>query len=496
LDAESRPAWQERTEGFRAFSAAKVDLSWPEEPVSAAHPAAVRGPAASAARSAGRLAAAAGLLLLAVAAGVALSRHPLPLTLVFAFGFGLLGTLALALARYDTAVALGIFLLAAVRIEPAPADLIFFVVIAVALVTGRFDLRRAPLTVTLLLGVFLALNMLASVELIDVGRGVRFFAITLYLAVFALWLTGYVRSAYTARVVLRAYVAAAVVSAGLAVLALFVAFPGHHVFVLGPRAQGLFKDPNVLGPFLVPAALLVLEETVAPRLLRARLVTKAALLSILTVGILFSFSRAAWLNLVVGAFIMFCVLAMRRGGGRRAVTFVVTAVSAMAVLFAALAVTSSFAFLSERARFQAYDVQRFGAQLSGIELAAKYPLGVGPGQFEEISPISAHSTYVRALSEEGVLGLLVLLALLLLTLGLAGRNAVLGRDTYGIGSAALLAAWCGLLANSVFIDTVHWRHLWLVAALIWAGAARPFAGVPLQSLSSPRSTRSESFGRR
>jgi hypothetical protein len=35
----------------------------------------------------------------------------------------------------------------------------------------------------------------------------------------------------------------------------------------------------------------------------------------------------------------------------------------------------------------------------------------------------------------------------------------------------LLAAWCGVLANSLFIDTLHWRHLWLLAALIWAGAA-------------------------
>ena len=465
--------------------------------VSAAHPAAVHGPTAFAARSAVRLAAATAALLFAIAASVALSRHPLPLTLVLAFGIGLLSMLALALARYDTAVALGIFLLAAVRIEPAPADLVLFVVIAVALVTGRFDLRRVPLVVTVLIGLFLALNMLASVELLDVGRGLTFFAITLYLAVFGLWLTGYVRSTHTARVVLGAYVAAAVVSAAVAVLALFVAFPGHDVFVRGPRAQGLFKDPNVLGPFLVPAALLLLEETVAPRLLRARLPLKLALLSILTVGILFSFSRAAWLNLVIGAFVMFCVLALRRGGGRRALTFAVATVSAAAVLFAALAVTSSFAFLSERARFQTYDVQRFGAQLSGIELAAKYPLGIGPGQFEQVSPISAHSTYVRALSEEGVLGLFVLLALLLITLGFAGRNAVLGRDTYGIGSAALLSAWCGLLANSVFIDTLHWRHLWLLAALIWAGATRPMAGERGRawSPSSSRSTRSGSSAR-
>jgi len=28
-----------------------------------------------------------------------------------------------------------------------------------------------------------------------------------------------------------------------------------------------------------------------------------------------------------------------------------------------------------------------------------------------------------------------------------------------------MAAWCGLVANSFFVDTLHWRHLWLVAAL-------------------------------
>ena len=53
---------------------------------------------------------------------------------VLGFGLGLLGSLALALARFDAAVALGVFLLAVVRVEPAPPDLIFAVVIAVAFV--------------------------------------------------------------------------------------------------------------------------------------------------------------------------------------------------------------------------------------------------------------------------------------------------------------------------------------------------------------------------
>jgi len=46
----------------------------------------------------------------------------------------------------------------------------------------------------------------------------------------------------------------------------------------------------------------------------------------------------------------------------------------------------------------------------------------------------------------------------------------MGFASLNIGSTALLAAWCGILANSVFVDTLHWRHLWLVAGLIWAAS--------------------------
>ena len=62
------------------------------------------------------------------------AASPLPLPIVLGFGVGLLGTLALALARYDAAVALGVLLLAVVRIEPAPSDLVFGVLIALAFV--------------------------------------------------------------------------------------------------------------------------------------------------------------------------------------------------------------------------------------------------------------------------------------------------------------------------------------------------------------------------
>ena len=413
----------------------------------------------------------AALVLLFLAVGVVLGRSPLPVPVVAAFGIGLLGTLALALSRYDAAVALGVLLLAVVRIEPAPSDLVFAVVIAVAFVTGRLFLERVPLSVSVLVAGFLALNLLAATVATDGARAVSYFAITLYLGVFALWFSAYFCSVRRARLVLLAYLVGAAVSAAVACVALVAPFPGASAFVDGPRAQGLFKDPNVFGPFLVPAVLILMEETVAPRLLRFRLSTKLLLLSLLTVGVVFSFSRAAWLNLAVGMLVLLVVLALRRGGGRRAMTMLVVSLVAGAALFGVVAATSSASFLTERAGLQDYDVQRFGTQATGVEIAATHPLGIGPGQFEAVSELSAHSTYVRALAEEGVVGALLIFTLMLLTLGFAARNVALGVDTYGIGSAALLAAWCGLLVNSSFVDTLHWRHLWLVAALIWAGTA-------------------------
>jgi O-antigen ligase len=437
----------------------------------AAHRLIAPRPVEAATRGLALVGGAAALVAVFLAAGVVLSRNPLPLVVVLAMGVGLLAILFLALTRFHAAVVLGVLLLAAVRLEPAPTDLVFAVVIAVAFVTARFAFDRVPLSITLLISVFLALNLLASIEVIDAARAVQFFAITLYLGIFGLWLAGYVSSVRRARLVVVAYLAAAVASAAVACLALFVPMPGGEAFIDGPRAQGLFKDPNVFGPFLVPAALVLMEEVVAPRLLRLRLVTKLLFLSVLTAGVLFSFSRAAWLNLAVGGAVLLLVLALRRGGARKAMTLLAVVLLAAAALLATVSATSTGGFLQERASFQVYDVERFGTQLSGLDLAAQYPLGIGPGQFERVSELSAHSTYVRALAEEGVLGALVLLGIMLLTLAFAARSAVLGRSTYGIGSAALLAAWCGLLANSLFIDTLHWRHLWLLAALIWAGTA-------------------------
>src|SRR6185503_179174 len=150
--------------------------------------------------------------------------------------------------------------LGVVRVEPAPSDALLAGAIAVAVATGHFDLRRAPgAMVALVLGL-LVLNLLSMTGAADLGVALRFFGITLYLATLAVWLTTYLQSADRTRRVVGAYVAGAVAFATVAAVDVLLAGEG------ATRAQGLFKDPNVFAPFLIPAALIMLEESVRPRL--------------------------------------------------------------------------------------------------------------------------------------------------------------------------------------------------------------------------------------
>jgi O-antigen ligase len=400
-----------------------------------------------------------------------LYRAPLPPALAITGGVGLVMVLALALARYHAAVALGLVLLGVQAVDPAPPDAILVVVMAVAFVTGRFRLRSAPRPVVVLLTIFAALNVMAAVQVADVQRAAVFFAITLFLALFGLWLPGYVVSWERARLVVRGYLFAAVTSACLGVLALLGTIPGHDLLTESDRSRALFQDPNVFGPFLVPAALILVEEIIRPRILSARLATKALLLGILLTGVLFSYSRGAWLNLAVGLVVLGLVISLREGL-RRALSLAAIGVCIAVAVGGVVVATGSADFVAERARPQTYDAERFSGQRAGLQPAEEYPLGAGPGQYELVAGISAHSTYARTLGEEGILGAVALLALLGYTMLIAARSAVRGRGAFGIGSAALLGAWCGLLANSAFIDTLHWRHLWLLAGLIWAAGMR------------------------
>lgn len=393
--------------------------------------------------------------------------------LAIAAGVGLSVVTAIALVNENAAVMIAAILLAIVRVEPAPTDAVFLIVIAVAAASGRLAPTRAPGPIVVFIGSYLTLNVLAATQAVQFGIAIKFSFTTFYLAALGLWLTGWLTSRARVRVIVIGYLSACAISAVLGVGALYGPLPGKSTLVYqNTRALALFKDPNVLGAFLVFGTLILAEELMRPSLLTMKTRNKALLFLLLALGVIFSYSRAAWGSLLVGLLAIAGVYALRRGGGRYALRLLGSMVFAGLVALVVLSATGQLAFLESRAHTQGYDSQRFSAQDFALHLAEKHPLGVGPGQFESYSPVSAHETYLRALAEVGVLGVAVVTALLLATLVYALRNAARGIDTYGLGSATLLATWIGLVASGFVIDTLHWRHLWIAAALIWAGAAR------------------------
>jgi hypothetical protein len=417
----------------------------------------------------------AGAVLLAVVVGLLVQRGEAVTAriggpLVFVVGIVALGVIAaVALVRPSLLVVAGFALSAAVRVEPAPVDLIFIVAFAMTVSTVARHVTVPPV-VTIALGLFVPLSIVSSVNAVDGARALRFEAISLYLILVAVWLTGVFRDPVVTRRAAKAYVVAAAVSAIVALLALQVGFPGSSVFVYsgGQRAQGLFKDPNVFGPFLVPAFALVLEDVIRPRLLGWRQRTLVVLLALLGAGVVFAFSRGGWLNLALAAATIFVAYLGRRGGARFAwrgiLALSVPAVAGLILLVA----THQTSFLRERAKGQAYDQTRFSAQQEAFSHASRHVVGYGPGQVDVTLPASTHSIYARLVYEQGWIGLALLVLILGSTLLKAFTAARRDVDLHGVGSAALLGCWLGMIGNSFVVDTFHWRHLWMVAALIWA----------------------------
>ena len=70
------------------------------------------------------------------------------------------------------------------------------------------------------------------------------------------------------------------------------------------RVRGTFKDPNVLGAYLVPALLYVLNVAIRKGVLKASLWVLAA--PILLFASLMAFSRGAWINLAVSLLAYIC----------------------------------------------------------------------------------------------------------------------------------------------------------------------------------------------
>lgn len=396
---------------------------------------------------------------------------------------------------------LGVATATMVSVEPAPCDTFFVAFVGGALWQARDTLSvhgRALFTWTGgALAIHTALTALLLLVYFNVS-GVRFAAITFYLI-----------ALFVALIVWRDmenhlnHLAAAY---ALSFVPVVTALPWGSELQIGDRFMGWFKDPNVLAAYAVPGILLCLS-ILAIRGVRAKGWQSLSLAVALAILIGITASRGAFVNLGIGIGALFILAIWYRLRAWVVATtgFVVVALATGLWLGPLLSVVDDLATreggivveespsqgaqsgsdlpaaqgqtvssspepvaLSSRPFWS--DPGRINNYVAGMRVAVGHPLGVGPANYErhaiQYAPANepfanaAHSLYFRALVETGALGLVSLLVFLGGVLRLSWPSRAESGDQFI--PLFLVSTLAGALVHSILIDTIHWRHFWLI----------------------------------
>ena len=214
----------------------------------------------------------------------------------------------------------------------------------------------------------------------------------------------------------------------------------------------------------------------------------AAKLLVLLIALFLSFSRGAMID-TVSALVMvlgltFLTTPSSRLRRRVVVIAIVGTVVVAALLLVALAIPSIREVALERATLtEDYDsgVQgRFGNQLRSIPMLLERPFGFGPFRFANSSqPIRMRSSSAP-LRSFGWAGGLAFAVFVVLTL-YAGWTCVFRQSRVRDEAIAVWAATFPQILQGVQIDTIHWRHLFLLIGCAFglsAAARRQSARAP------------------
>lgn len=360
--------------------------------------------------------------------------------------------------------------------EPAPFDLLMVMLIGLLPLAGLVTISPG-LVVQLGLWLIVAAGGLgASLFATELSKPVTHSLITLYLSVAAVILAGFVARSPERhmRLIMNAYLWSAFFAAVAGVLGYFHIIPGaYELFTKFDRAAGTFKDPNVFGPFLVPALLYAIYLWLNRPIFRAAV--PLAMTAFLTFGILLSFSRGAWFNLALSlaAFGGLSFITSRTNLGR--IKLFLSAVLGVFGLIAVVAVALQFdevtKLLEQRASLdQSYDYGsegRFGGQAKAVGLVISHPFGIGAREFSaNHHHEDVHNVYLSMMLNAGWAGGLVYIAIVVITLA-AGVPLLFrrtpGQDWFIIAWSCLL----GVCVEGLVIDTDHWRHYFVLLGLVW-----------------------------
>jgi hypothetical protein len=363
---------------------------------------------------------------------------------------------------------------AIVFIEPSPYEVVSLLTLGLFIIGGlTLSPTIIPLAVLLVL-----INIGYSISgwtVID-EEGVAMWLITSwYLAFTALFFAAMLGRNTEAR--LNALARGCVIGGVIASLAAIIGYSRvisslNELLLLYDRSRGTFKDPNVLGAFLVFPTLLALQPIISGKFRDA--MKGVVLLGLFVPAILLSFSRAAWGQVVYCSLVVLALTFVTTPSSSHRLRLVLLSVTGVVVLTgfigALLSIDAVADLFKQRASFeQSYDLGeqgRFARHTLGAIVALDKPIGIGPLQFSKYFTEDTHNSFLNAFMSGGWLAGVFYPALVALTL-VFGFRMVFVRTPWQQTAIVVFAGYFGVATESFVIDTDHWRHTFLLMGVMW-----------------------------
>lgn len=359
---------------------------------------------------------------------------------------------------------------AIVYIEPSPVDLGIIFLLILGILFSKIIVLKNTTFPNVFIYIFLIGNVLSMFSTTDKSRATFYLLITIYLILSWYLFIGVINKYQdkAIKTIFSGYTFAALYSCLLTIVAYFKTFVPNRDFLLRyGRLTGFFKDPNVFGPFMVPITILSFSKILDKNngMSKRKRLFWIFMFVLTSSGVLLSYSRAAWGNYIaaLGIFIFLRMLI------KPTKSFIIKNTILLILLGFGLSYIISLpqvqTMFYHRFAYQEYDNERFSIQDQALETSLKTPLGIGPDHSVLVLGRGTHNTYLRVWVENGVIGLLGFLCFIIFTCFRALKNYYIYKDDV---SLLVLASLVGILINSLVIDTLHWRHFWLLLALPWA----------------------------
>ena len=382
---------------------------------------------------------------------------------------------------------------AIVFIEPSPYEIVTLGAAVLFCATGvRMRLVLVPLFLLLIL-----INIgysIGAIPFYDKPEVANWIATSWYMAVTVMFFAMVMSEDTEARLdMLRCGLIVGAMIAATAGIAgyLDLAPGGHDLLTLYGRAKGTFKDPNVLGAFLILPALFTLQSVVSDQFAKAS--RNALAFVVMALAILFAFSRAAWGQLAITAAFMLAMMFLTSRTPAQRTRIVVISIAAVVLLVLLIAVLLSFDSIADmfkqRASFdQSYDegrFGRFGRHILGAQMALDLPFGIGPLQFHNYFPEDTHNSYLNAFMSGGWVSGVCYPTLIAVTV-IMGFRHLMTPVPWQRAYLAIFAAFLGTAGEAFVIDTDHWRHFWMMFGTMWGmfAAAQAYKARPDRTISA------------